>query len=224
MNSEQLEQFEESVSVTSTSLTKLKKIECARQFAKTLGESNLKFIGISGSVSYEPMEEDDVDIFIITENGKLWQTLMRAFLLRRFSRLSDICISLCMEQDFAENYFRHMSETLIIEDSLHVIPLYGSDFYLSLKENITSIRNNIHNVDNKNTEREHHFSFSKIISLIAFVPLGTFLFLKGAIENFRFLKYGLKDRSFSTVIGLDRFYLDSVKYHSLRTGHEGSQE
>ena len=63
--------------------TKDSKISIARKFFKLLGTRNLVFLGISGSVSYEPEPDDDVDIFIITSAGKLWSTIIRAIIVRR---------------------------------------------------------------------------------------------------------------------------------------------
>ncbi len=220
MTSEQLELPQTFAQNSEMSNTKLKKIKCAMQFAGILGNANLKFVGISGSVSYEPMEEDDIDIFIITENGKLWQTLLRAFLVRRISGLSDICISLCMEQRFAEVYYGEIKDSLILEDSLHVIPIFGTDFYEYLVSRIQSSNEGALKSQRKYPDDSGAGFISRVASFLSFIPLATFLFLKGSFENFRLLKSGRREESFTTVVALDRFYLDSDKYRRLRRTRE----
>lgn len=220
MITEQLEPQETFSRQSEMSVTKLNKIRSAIEFADNLGRANLKFIGISGSVSYEPREKDDIDIFIITEDGKLWQTLLRAFIVRRISSPVDICISLCMEKSFAEDYFRRVKNSLVIEDSLHVIPIFGSQFYEHLVSGIEVLNRNHVIRQERSPDKENRRTFSRVISLFSFIPLAVFLFLKGFIENSRLLKSGRKEEAFSTVISLDHFYFDSERYRKQRRNRE----
>ena len=83
---------------------KRKKMQYAVSYLSTLGESGLAFAGISGSVSYEPKEQDDVDIFLIANDGRLWEVIFRAFIRRRILGMHDICLSLCMSASYASKY------------------------------------------------------------------------------------------------------------------------
>ena len=108
---------------------KLSKINYGLEFLDKLHLDTVVFAGISGSVSYMPKENDDVDIFLITEDDALWSVIARAFLLRRSLKMHDICISLCMSRSYALHYFSNIEEDLIISDANHVIPVHGHDFY-----------------------------------------------------------------------------------------------
>ncbi len=187
---------------------KLSKIKYGLEFLDKLRQDTIVFAGISGSVSYEPKENDDVDIFLITEDDALWSVIARAFLLRRSLKMHDICISLCMSKSYAIHYFSNIEEDLIISDANHVIPVHGHDFYRYLLS-IMGKKGNIFN------ERSQESRLS-IRRAVLFSAMSSFLLLKGFFVNMTLKKNGKSAEAFKTLTSKDYFILDSEKYRMLK--------
>lgn len=199
--------------------TKDSKISMAREFFDRLGTKNLLFLGISGSVSYEPEPDDDVDIFIITQVGKLWSTIIRAMIIRRIYHLDPICLSLCLDSVSAKKLFDESHDFIVARDSLHVLPLFGSSYYDKLVKGSTLIRTFF--------PEEFHPLDSPIFSdrrpgpqeYIIFILSSVYLEVKGLLTNHRYEAADENEHCFKTVLGFHRFYLDSLKYQKLREFH-----
>lgn len=198
---------------------KEQKIRYARNYARLLGTEGLRFVGISGSVSYEPEANDDVDLFIITENRRLWSIVLKAMIVRRLTGMHDICLSLFMEQRYAERYYDSTKDRLAIRDSQHVIPIYGGDYYEGMlrEHGIKVGENSPRCVDAiVGTKR---IPGGSVLSILLFAPVAAFLMLKGLYCNSKLRRIGGLRNAFSTVVRVDRFYLDSEKYHRMRMSY-----
>ncbi len=194
------------------------KLQQAQLFFNKLGSRDLKFIGVAGSVSYEPRsEEDDVDIFIIAERGKLWKVLLKAFLARRMLGDKDICISLTMDEEFAENLYRRDAEYVVASDAVHVIPLFGSEYYemlLSISPFVERyFPGHMRKVDSLYDSRP--LSFPSISDYIIFLVLGPYLIMRSLKNNKVLMKTNI-EKCFRVRTGFRYFYLDSVKYGNLK--------
>ena len=187
---------------------KLSKINYGLEFLDKLHLDTVVFAGISGSVSYMPKENDDVDIFLITEDDALWSVIARAFLLRRSLKMHDICISLCMSRSYALHYFSNIEEDLIISDANHVIPVHGHDFYRYL----LSIMGKKGNVLNERSQK----SRMSLRRAVLFSAMSSFLLLKGYFVNIALKRNGKSAEVFRTLAAKDYFILDSEKYRILK--------
>jgi len=192
---------------------KLSKINYGLEFLDRLRLDTIVFAGISGSVSYLPKENDDVDIFLITEDDALWSVIARAFLLRRSLRMHEICISLCMSRSYAMQYFSNIEEELIISDANHVIPVHGHDFYRYL----LSIMGKKGNVLNERYQK----SRISLRRAVLFSAMSSFLLLKGYFVNFGLKRNGKSAEAFKTLAAKDYFILDSEKYRRLKSKAAG---
>ena len=192
---------------------KLSKINYGLEFLDKLHLDTVVFAGISGSVSYMPKENDDVDIFLITEDDALWSVIARAFLLRRSLKMHDICISLCMSRSYALHYFSNIEEDLIISDANHVIPVHGHDFYRYL----LSIMGKKGNVLNERSQK----SRMDLRRTVLFSAMSSFLLLKGYFVNIALKRSGKSAEAFRTLAAKDYFILDSEKYRILKMKASG---
>ena len=192
---------------------KLSKINYGLEFLDKLRHDTIVFAGISGSVSYIPKENDDVDIFLITEDDALWSVIARAFLLRRSLKMHDICISLCMSRSYAMYYFSNIEEDLIISDANHVIPVHGHDFYRYL----LSIMGKKGNVLNERSQK----SRMDLRRTVLFSAMSSFLLLKGYFVNIALKRSGKSAEAFRTLAAKDYFILDSEKYRILKMKASG---
>jgi len=192
------------------------KISIARKFFKLLGTRNLLFLGIAGSVSYNPESDDDVDIFIITNAGKLWSTIIRAMVIRRIYRLEPICLSLCLDSISAKRMFDESSDFIVARDSLHVLPLYGDSYYNQLVRGSQLIMKffpeEFNNIDTVTFPPGRSGPQDYALFLFSAV----YLEVKGLLNNHRYETANEGENCFKTVLGFHRFYLDSVKYQKLR--------
>ena len=187
---------------------KLSKINYGLEFLDKLHLDTVVFAGISGSVSYMPKENDDVDIFLITEDDALWSVIARAFLLRRSLKMHDICISLCMSRSYALHYFSNIEEDLIISDANHVIPVHGHDFYRYL----LSIMGKKGNILYERSQK----SRVSLRRTVLFSAMSSFLLLKGYFVNIALKRDGKSAEAFRTLAAKDYFILDSEKYRILK--------
>lgn len=192
---------------------KLSKINYGLEFLDKLHLDTVVFAGISGSVSYMPKENDDVDIFLITEDDALWSVIARAFLLRRSLKMHDICISLCMSRSYALHYFSNIEEDLIISDANHVIPVHGHDFYRYL----LSIMGKKGNVLYERSQK----SRMSLRRTVLFSAMSSFLLLKGYFVNIALKRDGKSAEAFRTLAAKDYFILDSEKYRLLKMKASG---
>ena len=192
---------------------KLSKINYGLEFLDKLRHDTIVFAGISGSVSYIPKENDDVDIFLITEDDALWSVIARAFLLRRSLKMHDICISLCMSRSYAMYYFSNIEEDLIMSDANHVIPVHGHDFYRYL----LSIMGKKGNVLNERSQK----SRMDLRRTVLFSAMSSFLLLKGYFVNIALKRSGKSAEAFRTLAAKDYFILDSEKYRILKMKASG---
>lgn len=207
---------EESGENTIGSQVREAKLEKARYFFKHLPLKNIRFVGVAGSVSYVPREDDDIDIFLICSNGKLWGVLLEALIVRRRLRMDDICISLCMDADYAVNLFSREAEYVVASDAVHVIPLHGSTFYRRLLSGSPMVRKYYPELAGDQvihaTEERGRYS---ALECFAYLFIAPYLILRSLMGNHRIIAQG-RDGSFRTRVGYHHFYFDSVKYERLR--------
>ncbi len=192
--------------------TKDEKIAIGRKFIESLNKNFIMFAGITGSVSYNPGVFDDIDIFLVAKRGMAWLSIMDALLKRRMNGMSDICISLIMDENYAGLYFRSLDDRLIIRDSLYAISVYGEKFYKRLLQVSPPIASII-GKQVRNYEPVNGSKIAAIFNFIIFIALAPPLILKSIYNNFIDIRSG---GGFDIHFSLGSFYLDSYKYRMLR--------
>lgn len=196
------------------------KLNRAAEFFRHLGNRNLAFAGVSGSVSYSPEENDDIDIFLICRCGKLWVVLLRAFLARRRLHMHDICLSLSMDEKYAGKLFSSDAERVVAADAIHVVPLHGREYYdglLSVSPFVSKYYPEYHG-----TAAKRNYPVKNnpgLLDILAYIFVGPYLIINSLRNNRRCVKAD-SSSGFRPRIGLHHFYLDSDKYNGLKLSQE----
>lgn len=192
------------------------KIKIGTDFIESLKDLPILFGGISGSVSYEPDPTDDIDIFLIVQQKRLWYTILKSFLRRRRFGSADICLSLFMSENHALQFYRTQKDPLISEDAVRAVPVIGEQYYSYLLSQSDYIREKYNLDRTEGIANELDAIEHSPVEVILFLFLGTFLKLKGLIRNRTFRKSGRLEETFLTRISPDFMILDSLKYRRLR--------
>ncbi|MEM0128415.1 MAG: hypothetical protein QXO03_04955 [Thermoplasmatales archaeon] len=193
---------------------KERKIKEAGDFFTKLSARNALFIGISGSVSYEPKENDDVDIFLIAKDGLLWLSILSIFIFRRVFRFKDLCLSLSMDGSYAIEFFKGMGEGLAARDSLKVIPIFGEAYYKSVL-NLSPAFNDGRTADEPARVRAPLLLIP--LEILAFIFVSSWVNLKGIYNNRP--RHAGREGGFKTVFSMHKFYLDTEKYKRLKESY-----
>ncbi len=200
---------------------KLEKIRQAEDFFNYLGKDDLRFFGVAGSVSYAPNLADDVDIFIITERCKLWKILLKAFLARRRIGNQSLCISLTMDEEFAEELFSRDAEYVVASDAVHVIRIFGSAYYESLLSKSPFVERYFPNrIKGEGISPEcSHSGIAPFLNFFIFLSLAPYLIFRSLRNSKKLSKINV-ERRFMARTGIHHFYLDSEKYRNLKLKKE----
>ncbi|MCL4327205.1 MAG: hypothetical protein M1149_02720 [Candidatus Thermoplasmatota archaeon] len=202
---------------------KIEKMRYASEFVDIIPKKNVLFAGISGSVSYEPAIGDDVDIFIIARRNHLWSVLLRAMIVRRSSNMKDICLSLILDDRYASSLYREGLTELMKRDALHVIPLYGSEYYGNLLQSIPRDGKSEYGIEPARSEiRPEKLEIPGVVDILSLIFFAPFIFLKSIRRSHLDKKSIGMDGMFWTRISRRYFYYDSRKYVKLsRQEQEG---
>lgn len=196
------------------------KITAARNFIERLPKKNILFAGVSGSVSYQPEAEDDIDIFLITKTNKLWSELLKTFIARRLFGGRDICVSLAFDHKYALTYFQEEISGLPLRDSVHVVCIYGDEYYHSLLLRSRKVREAFPDAVGEDKVSTHVDAVSGsrmgVMEGCCFFLLSCWQELKSLYSNSRIKHERNQDDRFETMIGLHRFYLESEKYRRMK--------
>jgi len=191
----------------------MEKIKYAKEYIKTLPKKNILFAGISGSVSYEPAQEDDVDIFIITRRNHLWSVILKAMIVRRTSGKKDICLSLLLDDHYASQLYSSGLSDLMTRDAFKVIPVYGSEYYNELLQKIPGLGSSYsRNNSIRYNGSSRRFSFPDLFDALSFIFFAPFIFLKSIRRSHMDQKVLGSEGAFETKISHKYFYYNSEKY------------
>ncbi len=195
---------------------KNEKINYALNFSKSLPKKGVLFIGISGSVSYDPGRFDDVDLFVITRNGSLWAVLLTFLIKRRILGFKDICLSLNLDNANAKRMYMEELTPLRRSDAFHVIPIFGEEYYNSLLElsYLNGKTKDKRESSNLLMDKETRLS-GRAGNLLLFFLLSPLLYLKALFVSHREQKGNLADIRFDSRLSSGYFYFDSQKYRQL---------
>ncbi|MCL5874400.1 MAG: hypothetical protein M1161_03565 [Candidatus Thermoplasmatota archaeon] len=191
-----------------------RKIREAREFFSRINTRGSLFIGISGSVSYEPKDNDDIDIFLIAKTNRLWISILEFLLFRRIYRFDDMCLSLCMDDSYAVSYFTHLSDGLAVKDSIKVVPIYGEQYFNALIRRSSLIVKRL-NEERQVNDRNIDVKGSTLnpLEFLAFVFTASWINLKAIVVSKLNPQRG--EGMFNTVFSLHNCYFDTEKYRTL---------
>lgn len=198
---------------------KFYKVSAGEKFIRIIPKDHIMFCGISGSVSYNPKRDDDIDLFMITEDGFLWRTVMSTFLRRRFHRNPDICLSLVYDHSFAVKYFNEIIDGLPLADSLKVIRVFGAEYYDHLLMNSVRLNKYFRNEERityLQSQKENRRKFSiNPIEVFSFLTCSAVLILKSIFINWKLKRSGDNGSTYKPVLSFHRFVLESERYKAM---------
>ena len=206
-----------------------KKLEEANELVHSMVSGNVLFAGVSGSVSYLPEPDDDIDIFLIVKTNKLWKELLKSFVVRRLRGNSDICLCLAFDDKYALHYYRQEISGLAVKDSVNVVSIFGGEYYSRILHSSPAVIAHYKPSKKSNSEdladaKEKNSWASSFINSIFFIIGSSWLYLKQLYVNKMLEKQGRTSERFRTVAGPHRFYLETEKYRELdRKYREGPE-
>jgi hypothetical protein len=207
-------------------------IEYAREFSLLSGKTWIRVLSIAGSTSYKATSEnDDIDIFCVTEKDSLWIYLTKALLLARVFKLvrpgsPRFCFSCVLDEDYARRLFASPNDALFARDALTAQVLRGSLFYDGLLQRaqwlsdyfpkLHGLRKAQHIGTFEDTNVTRPTVARKALNHFLFLTVGCYLRLKSILLNRKLRRTGRLDSLFRVISSPDRCVFESQRYQALR--------
>lgn len=198
----------------------------------------LKLAAVSGSVAYKNAKElDDIDIFLVTEPGRLWLAIFNALLLARIYNIKgymarrpiNFCLSYAVDSGRCEKEFARRRTPLFAREVLSIRTLLGFNYYASLvvrnhwiaKRFPRLFKARLGNTPNQPDEDPSppHSLLGGFINLFLCMVLSRFLALKGLIRNIKYLKAGRTEDLFEVITAEDACMYNSRRYSEINMLH-----
>src|SRR5260370_9526735 len=190
-------------------------VEYAREFSLLSGKRWTRVLSVAGSTSYKATSEnDDIDIFCVTEKDSLWIYLTKALLLARVVKLlrprsPRFCFSCVLDEEYARRLFASPNDALFARDALTAQVLQGSLFYDGLLRRgrwlsdyfpkLHRLRKDQHLETTEATTVTRPTVARKALNHFLFLTVGNYVRLKSNLLNRKLKKTGRLD-SFFTII------------------------
>src|SRR2546425_6642502 len=207
-------------------------IEYAREFSFLSGKRWIRVLSVAGSTSYKATSEnDDIDIFCVTEKDSLWIYLTKVLLLARVFKLvrprsPRFCFSCALDEEYARRVFASPNDALFARDALTTQVLQGSLFYEGLLQmgkwlsdyfpKLYTLRKAQHAETLEETEVTRPTVARKALNHFLFLTVGDYVRLKSILLNRKLRKTGRPDSLFTIISGRDHFIFESQGYRKLR--------
>jgi hypothetical protein len=207
-------------------------IEYAREFSLLSGKTWIRVLSVAGSTSYNATSEnDDIDIFCITEKDSLWIYLTKALLLARAFKLSRpeaprFCFSCVLDEDYARRLFASPNDALFARDALTAQVLRGSRFYDGLLQRgewlsdyfpkLHCLRKAQHRGTLEDTKVTRPTIALKALNHFLFLTVGYYVRLKSVLLNRKLRRTGQLDSLFRVISSPDHCIFESQSYQELR--------
>jgi len=175
------------------------------------------------------MSRDDVDVFCVTQSGKLWFFVTKALIIGRVSEAlhrssPPICLSCIMDLDFAEVSFSKDNGALFARDALVAKVVRGGPSYTALLRSANWMKQyfpKLYSYRTENGEGESHAPSGRSAWTFAanrflFHTIGFYVRAKARFHNHILSKSGKAMSSFRAKAGVDHLIYESTKYQKLR--------
>jgi hypothetical protein len=205
--------------------------EFAREFSFLSGKRWVRVLSVAGSTSYMAVNEnDDVDIFCVTENEAVWIYLTKALLLARFFKLlrprsPRFCFSCVLDETYARRRFASPNGALFARDALTTQVLQGSLFYDGLLRGgqwLSDYFPKLYKLKAQHMETLEDAGVTppsrarKTLNHFLFLTVGNYVRLKSILLNRKLRKTGRPDSLFTVIMGRDHCIFESRDYRQLR--------
>jgi hypothetical protein len=189
-------------------------------------------LSVAGSTSYKATSEnDDIDIFCVTEKDSLWIYLTKALLLARVLKLvrprsPRFCFSCVLDEEYARRLFASPSDALFARDALTAQVLQGSFFYDRLLRKgqwLSDYFPKLHRLRKaqqgetlEEMEVTRPAVARKALNHFLFLTVGSYVRLKSILLNRKLRKTRRPDSLFMVISGRDHCIFESQSYQQLR--------
>jgi hypothetical protein len=207
-------------------------VEYAREFSLLSGKRWIRVLSVAGSTSYKTTSEnDDIDIFCVTERNSLWIYLTKALLLARVFKLvrprsPRFCFSCVLDDGYARRLFASPNDALFARDALTAQVLQGSLFYDGLLQRAQWLSDyfpKLHRLRKaqqgetlEETEVIQPAVARKALNHFLFLTVGSYVRLKSILLNRKLRKTRRPDSLFTVISGRDHCIFESQGYQQLR--------
>jgi hypothetical protein len=207
-------------------------IECAREFSVLSGKRWIRVLSVAGSTSFmAASENDDIDIFCVTEKDSLWIYLTKALVLARVFKLvrprsPRFCFSCVLDEEYARRLFASPNDALFARDALTAQILQGSLFYGGLLQRgewlsdyfpkLHKLRKAQHADTLEETGVTRPTVARKALNHFLFLTVGNYIRLKSILLNRKLRKRGRPDSFFRIISSPDHCIFESRGYQELR--------
>lgn len=202
----------------------------------------VELMAICGSVAYgSAKDSDDIDLFILSKENRMWFTFFKSLLLARVFNLkaivsgarADFCLSYMQDKkNFEEEITKHKNPLFAREFlSLHVVD--GMSCYLELLEKtrwmsdvfprLYASRKFNHSKDGIcGKDFRQRLQAHNALNLFIYASLGGFLRLKALLRNLKFRKQGKMKDVFEANITMGSCVYTSKRYRELENLYNSS--
>ena len=202
----------------------------------------MKLMAVCGSVAYgSARDSDDIDLFILTQENRMWLTFFKALLLARVFNIkasingekTDFCLSYMKDKKSFEEEVTRRRNPLLAREFLSLYVIDGMNCYFELLEGTSWMSDILPNLFaqrmfNHRKEGTCDREFGQglqsrdIINLFIYVLLGGFLRLKAFLRNLRFRKQRKMKDVFEAKITQGSCVYTSNRYRELERLYNSS--
>jgi len=206
-------------------------ISAARTFASRLTGRGLEIMAVSGSNSYlSASEGDDLDLFCVTSEGKMWVFLLRALAITRLRRLLGRCtpqvtFSFVMDRKRAAEIFSMDNGALFARDALMARVVSGHLGYAALMDQASWIEKYFPKLYRSRENGDARRLLPKrqsgrcngLLNRVLYLMVGSFIRVKASLHNRMLARDGNDMALFRLRIGPDHLIYESKRYQALRS-------
>lgn len=203
-------------------------IGVARVLSSILGGREAVLIAVSGSTSYlSASEQDDIDLFCVTQSGRMWLFLTKALLLLRAHRLlrrsnRPLSLSCVMDERYAETIFGEDRGPLFARDALMIEVVRGEGAYSKLLESAAWMKLYFPKLyalrrgsERDGRPREAGYVRRNFADLFLYLTVGSYVRLKAKVHNRQLAGQGKSSARFLPRVGKDHLVYESMRYRTL---------
>ncbi len=190
----------------------------------------IELAGVSGSTAYGGAKPaDDIDFFLVTQDHRLWITLLVALVYARTERVRSgrspvYCFNRLLEREPCARAFQERRDALFAREALNLRLLHGNALYARLLESAPWMAEPFPSLYAsrlaRGTPRDGDLSRprrgGRILNDLAFLLLGPYLWVMGLWRNTQLRRAGRNKECFRTVIRPGFWATESVLFDELR--------
>jgi len=224
--------------------TAKKYLEIAKTFVGELTRCpHGKLIAVCGSVAYgSAVASDDIDLFIITKENRMWLFFLKTLLLARAYNIkasitgekANFCLSYVQDEKYFEEEIKHHRTPLIAREFLSIRVLTGTNYYTTLLDRSKWIcemfpklhASKLYEMNKDKTERIENGlqgAVNDVLNMFIYETLKVFLSFKALLKNLQFRKQRKMSDLFEAIITKGACVYTSVRYLQLEKTYDSDQ-